>query len=81
MSKNTKWNYAVVSSIFGDLWVGRTKLPIEKGRIYATFEEATQAAISMTDSISNRDELESATDDPEENLIAKSNEHRIRTAL
>lgn len=43
--KKGKWNYAVVRSVFGDLWIGKTKLPIKKDTIFSDIEEASQMAI------------------------------------
>lgn len=34
-----KWNYAVVKSIFGDCWVGKTKLKADEVRIFADIED------------------------------------------
>jgi len=44
MSK-IKWHYAVVKSIFGNFWVGKTKLPLKKEIIYETFQEALEKAL------------------------------------
>lgn len=35
----TKWNYAVVRSIFGDYWVGKTKLKANEITIFADKED------------------------------------------
>lgn len=45
--KKTKWNYAVVRTIFGDFWIGKTKLPVETRRIFSKFEDAQNSAIDL----------------------------------
>lgn len=48
MKKNkSKWHYAVVKSMFGDLWVGKTKKPLKKEIIFATIEEAVDKAQNL----------------------------------
>lgn len=44
MKKKTKWNYAVMRSIFGDLWVGKTKLSVGKDRVFADVNDAIEKA-------------------------------------
>ena len=46
MKKKTrvKWNYAVMSSVFGNLWVGKTKLSPKKERVFKDIEEAKEKA-------------------------------------
>jgi len=39
MAKKTKWNYAVVRSIFGDFWVGKTKLKANEITIFIDKED------------------------------------------
>ena len=39
MIKKIKWNYAVVRSIFGDFWVGKTKLKANEITIFADKED------------------------------------------
>ena len=39
MKKKIKWNYAVVRSIFGDFWVGKTKLKANEITIFADIED------------------------------------------
>lgn len=57
MSK-VKYNFAIGKFLFGDYWVGKTKLEVNNKSIFSTFEEAIEEAIDLTDSISERDELE-----------------------
>ena len=42
--KKEKWNYAVVKSVFGDFWVGKTKLLPVKEKIFNNIQEAIQHA-------------------------------------
>jgi hypothetical protein len=42
--KKDKWNYAVVRSIFGDYWVGRTTLKPKKEIIFSNRQEAIEKA-------------------------------------
>ena len=45
--KKVKYNYAVVKSRFGNIWVGKTKLPVVKDRIYADISEAIKVATEL----------------------------------
>ena len=64
MAKQTI-HFVIGRSAFGDYWVGKTKnRRLTEKRQFNSFEDATEAAIEMTDSIVNRDELESV--DPKE---------------
>ncbi len=38
--KKIVWNYAVVRSIFGDFWVGKTKLKSDERNIFSNLEDA-----------------------------------------
>lgn len=38
--KNKKKNYAVMVSMFGDYWVGRTDLPANDKNVFSDFEKA-----------------------------------------
>jgi len=42
--KKIKWNYAVVKSIFGDYWIGKTKLNPIKEKIFSDIDDAIQKA-------------------------------------
>jgi len=42
--KKSKWNYAVVKSIFGDYWVGKTKLKPLKEIIFTDIKDAIEKA-------------------------------------
>ena len=39
MTKKVKWNYAVVRSVFGDYWIGKTKLKADEITIFADKED------------------------------------------
>lgn len=70
MSK-PKQSFAIAKSIFGDYWIGKTKLEPNGVSVFSTFEEATEEAIELTDSISNRDELESILEEDVEDIDAE----------
>jgi len=42
--KETKWNYAVVRTIFGDYWVGKTKLKADEKKIFKNIRYAIEKA-------------------------------------
>lgn len=58
MSETKKLNFAVLKSMFGDYWVGKIEREPDGKSIFSTFDEATNNAVDLTDSIENRDELE-----------------------
>lgn len=63
MSK-IKWNYAVVRSLFGDLWIGKTKLKPQKEKIFADPEDAVEKAQQLfQDSHLDFDELAEPNDE------------------
>jgi hypothetical protein len=68
MAKKKVW-FVIGRSAFGDYWVGKTNKRLPKKQQFNSFEDATEAAIEMTDSVSNRDELEAAV--PEECEIVR----------
>lgn len=39
-----KWNYAIVKSVFGDLWVGKTQLPADEKRVFADVSDVVDKA-------------------------------------
>jgi hypothetical protein len=39
MAKKIKWNYAVVRSVFGDFWIGKTKLKANEITIFVDKED------------------------------------------
>jgi hypothetical protein len=43
----TKWNYAVVKSVFGDLWIGKTKLKANEKFIFSNLEDASNFACQL----------------------------------
>jgi len=42
--KKEKWHYAVVKSMFGDYWVGKTQLPLQKEIVFEDIEDAIEKA-------------------------------------
>jgi len=40
--KKSKWNYAIVKSIFGELWIGRTKLKADEKKVFSKLETAEE---------------------------------------
>jgi len=44
MVKKVKWNFAVVKSIFGNLWIGKTKLAPVKDKVFTDLSEAIEKA-------------------------------------
>ena len=53
-------NYAVMETMFGDYWVGRTKLEPNGVGIFATWDEAVGKAKDLNDSLDNLRDLEDA---------------------
>lgn len=49
MSKKSAWRYAIVRTMFGDFWVGKTKLPLDSGGIYEDVDEAVEEAKRLTE--------------------------------
>lgn len=47
--KKNVWQYAIVRTMFGDFWVGKTKLPIDSGGIYDDVDEAVEEAKRLTE--------------------------------
>jgi hypothetical protein len=39
MKKKVKWNYAVIRSIFGNYWIGKTQLKADEIRIFSDIED------------------------------------------
>ena len=71
VAKVKKLNFAVMRSMFGDLWVGGTYLKPNGNSIFADFDEALQTAKNLNDSIENADELESVEEEDVE-LLGKN---------
>jgi hypothetical protein len=42
-----KWNYAVVKSVFGDLWIGKTGLEANGEYVFSNLEEASRFACQL----------------------------------
>jgi len=47
--KEEKWNFGIVRSLFGDYWVGRTKLPTNGYSIVESFESALETAKELAE--------------------------------
>ena len=45
--KKTKWNYAVVRTIFGDYWVGKTKINADEKSIFKNIQHAIEEAQNL----------------------------------
>jgi hypothetical protein len=41
------WHYVVMKSVFGDLWIGKTTLPVKNDKIFATLDEAKEKAYML----------------------------------
>lgn len=61
-------NFAVLKSAFGDYWVGKIEREPDGKSIFSIFEEATNRALALTDSIENTDELEMTDEEEIEEL-------------
>ncbi len=62
-------NYAVMRTMFGDLWVGKTKLEPNGVGVFATFDEAIEAAMDLSwGSEENLAELHDAEEDEAETI-------------
>jgi len=78
MKKKSKWNYATVRGVFGDVWVGKTKVKADGKRIFTSFEAAEEIRkqnISASD-FENEDEEEHTVENCE--TIGKGIEKFIR---
>lgn len=42
--KKIKWNYAIIRSIFGDYWIGKTKLKANEQNIFSNLADAINFA-------------------------------------
>jgi hypothetical protein len=42
--KKIKWNFVVMQSMFGNLWIGKTKLPTKKEVIFSDIKDAIDKA-------------------------------------
>ncbi len=61
-------NYAVIRTVFGDIWVGKTKLEPNDVGVFATWDEAQEAAFDTWPSEDNCAELEDAYEDEAETI-------------
>lgn len=44
MKKEVKFNYAIIRSVFGDYWIGKTKLKADEKSIFSKREDAVNQA-------------------------------------
>ncbi len=56
-------NYAVMRTMFGDFWVGKTDLEVNGVGVFATWDEALEEALELNDSVDNQLELEQAEEE------------------
>ena len=63
-----KWSYAILRSMFGDLWVGKTQLTPNEKSIFSNFDDAIERAKQLNDSIENADELDAVTEEDTEEI-------------
>ncbi len=61
-------NYAVMRTMFGDFWVGKTNREPNGIGVFATFDDATERAMDLNDSIENSDELDDALEEEAEEI-------------
>jgi DNA-binding transcriptional regulator GbsR (MarR family) len=59
------WNYAVIKSLFGDLWIGKTKLKANKKYIFDNLDDVSQFAIQLFED--NHIDFDASLDDTDEN--------------
>lgn len=69
-------NYAIVKSMFGDYWVGKTELPVKDGSIFSTYDDAFEEAKAHASWIDVA-EMESAKEHDEVETIEKGVEKFI----
>ena len=74
--KEKKWAYAIVRSVFGNLWVGKTHLEPNDIGIFSDFEYATGKAQDLNPSHENWVELDE-TDEEDAEEISKGIEKFI----
>lgn len=61
-------NYAVMKTMFGDYWVGKTRLEPNGVGVFATHREAVEAAMGLNDSIDNLADLQDAEESEAEDI-------------
>jgi len=61
-------NYAVMRSVFGDYWVGKTKLEPNGVGVFASWDEAMDKALSLWPSEENQFELDDAVEEEAETI-------------
>ncbi len=63
MKAKIKYSYVVMQSMFGNLWVGKTKLKPNGVNVFADFDDATEEAKVLNESIENVVELTCASEE------------------
>lgn len=64
MKKKIKWNYAIVKSIFGDCWIGKTKLKADEIRIFTDIEDVIK--LTEEEFLNNHFDFEPNLDEEDE---------------
>ena len=86
MSKKIKWNYALMKSLFGDLWIGKTKLPPKKEVIFCNLEDAKEKAKNLflnehpdfdIEAFENEEEPDNYDNEESYRKIVKCNEKEV----
>lgn len=62
-------NYAIMRNMFGDLWVGKTKLEPNGIGIFATWNEALETALDFWPNEDNCAELKDALEEEAETIL------------
>ena len=70
------FNFAIVKSMFGDIWIGRTKLQVRAGAIFSDYDDALEEAKESA-SYQNVVDMESVRDNDEIEDIQKDVERFI----
>lgn len=65
MTKEIKFNYAIIRSAFGDYWVGKTKLKADEKSIFSKREDAVNYAQDLF--CSNNPEFDIYAEEEDEN--------------
>jgi len=76
MKTKKTWNFAVVRSVFGDIWIGKTQLPTNDSSIFADFDSALEVA-KHHGSYEDIEEIMAAEENDETEEIPKNIEHFI----
>ncbi len=62
-------NYAVMRTLFGDYWVGKTNLEMNDVGVFSTWDEAVETALDLSSlNEDNRYEIENALEEEAEEV-------------